>query len=97
MAPQVIYLCASAGGSYLASQSMGTYGAAQGLPPALCMAGGFMMLFGSRMASGCTSGHGLSGMALLSIPSIAAVVGMFGTAIGVGVTYSAIGGYMKYY
>jgi len=75
---------------------MGTYGAAQGLSPALGFAGGFLMLFGSRVASGCTSGHGLSGMAMLSLPSIAAVCGMFGTAILVGVGYSAVGGYGTY-
>jgi len=93
---QVIYLVASACGSYLSSQAMGTYGAAQGLSPALGFAGGFLMLFGSRVASGCTSGHGLSGMAMLSVPSIAAVCGMFGTAILVGLGYSAVGGYGTY-
>ena len=26
------------------------------------MVGGFVMIFGARMAGGCTSGHGISGM-----------------------------------
>lgn len=39
--------------------------------------GGFMLLFGARLAGGCTSGHGLTGMAHLALPSMAAVVPMF--------------------
>mmetsp|Transcript_4908 Transcript_4908/g.12547 ORF Transcript_4908/g.12547 Transcript_4908/m.12547 type:complete len:362 (-) Transcript_4908:184-1269(-) len=90
---QVVYLAASVAGSYLSSTHMGTFGAAQGLDPLTGVAGGFLMLFGSRVASGCTSGHGLSGMAMLSLPSIVAVCGMFGCAIAVGVTMSSLGVY----
>jgi uncharacterized membrane protein YedE/YeeE len=38
---------------------------------------GFLMLFGARIADGCTSGHGLSGMAQLSVGSTVAVAAMF--------------------
>jgi len=31
--------------------------------------GGFLMILGSRMAGGCTSGHGISGISLLSVSS----------------------------
>jgi uncharacterized membrane protein YedE/YeeE len=45
--------------------------------------GGFLMLFGARLADGCTSGHGLSGMAQLSVGSTVAVAAMFAGGIGV--------------
>lgn len=38
---------------------------------------GFIMLFGARIAGGCTSGHGISGMAQLSVGSTVAVAAMF--------------------
>jgi uncharacterized membrane protein YedE/YeeE len=38
---------------------------------------GFLMLFGARIAGGCTSGHGISGMAQLSVGSTVAVAAMF--------------------
>lgn len=43
---------------------------------------GFLMLFGARIADGCTSGHGLSGMAQLSVGSTVAVAAMFAGGIG---------------
>lgn len=44
--------------------------------------GGFLMLLGARIADGCTSGHGLSGMAQLSVGSTLAVLAMFGGGVG---------------
>lgn len=38
---------------------------------------GFIMLLGARIAGGCTSGHGISGMAQLSVGSTVAVIAMF--------------------
>lgn len=43
--------------------------------------GGFIMLFGARIAGGCTSGHGISGIAQLSVGSTLAVVAMFAGGI----------------
>lgn len=42
---------------------------------------GFVMLFGARIAGGCTSGHGISGIAQLSAGSTLAVAAMFGGGI----------------
>jgi uncharacterized membrane protein YedE/YeeE len=42
---------------------------------------GFIMLFGARIAGGCTSGHGISGMAQLSLGSTLAVAAMFAGGI----------------
>ncbi|KAI9095851.1 hypothetical protein DFS34DRAFT_165271 [Phlyctochytrium arcticum] len=44
-------------------------------------AGGALLLFGARLAGGCTSGHGISGMAQLGLPSIVTVIGMFAGGI----------------
>ncbi len=41
------------------------------------VAGGLLMGFGARMAGGCTSGHAISGMAMLNPPSILAAAGFF--------------------
>lgn len=39
--------------------------------------GGFMVGFGARWAGGCTSGHAISGLSNLQIPSLIAVIGFF--------------------
>lgn len=44
--------------------------------------GGFLLGFGSRVSGGCTSGHGISGMATLSKSSFITVAGMFGGGMG---------------
>ncbi len=43
----------------------------------LVIVGGFLIGFGSRYAGGCTSGHAISGLANLQIPSLVAVIGFF--------------------
>lgn len=43
--------------------------------------GGFIMLLGARIAGGCTSGHGISGIAQLSVGSTVAVAAMFAGGI----------------
>lgn len=50
---------------------------------ARCFAGGFLMAVGSRMAGGCASGHGISGMALMSSSSIVTMLATFAAAIGI--------------
>ncbi len=42
----------------------------------LCI-GGFFVGFGARYAGGCTSGHAISGLSNLQIPSLIAVIGFF--------------------
>ncbi len=39
--------------------------------------GGFLIGFGARYAGGCTSGHAISGIADLQLPSLVAVIGFF--------------------
>jgi hypothetical protein len=47
------------------------------------IAGGILIGFGARAAGGCQSGHAISGLAVMNIPSLIAAVGFFigGTVI----------------
>ena len=42
------------------------------------LTGGVCLSFGARLAGGCTSGHGISGMAMMSTASFVSVAAMFG-------------------
>ena len=44
---------------------------------AILIAGGFLVGFGTRYAGGCTSGHAITGLSNLQIPSLLAVIGFF--------------------
>ena len=44
---------------------------------AILLLGGLLIGFGSRYAGGCTSGHAISGLSNLQIPSLKAVIGFF--------------------
>lgn len=44
---------------------------------AILLLGGFLVGFGTRYAGGCTSGHGISGLSSLQLPSLIAVIGFF--------------------
>jgi uncharacterized membrane protein YedE/YeeE len=39
--------------------------------------GGLLVGFGARYAGGCTSGHAISGISNLQMPSLIAVIGFF--------------------
>ena len=43
----------------------------------IMIGGGFLIGFGTRWANGCTSGHAISGLANLQLPSLVAVIGFF--------------------
>jgi len=43
----------------------------------IILGGGFLVGFGARYAGGCTSGHAISGIANLQLPSLVAVIGFF--------------------
>jgi len=49
----------------------------------MAFAGGFIMVLGARIADGCTTGHGISGIAQLAVSSSIAVAAMFLAAITV--------------
>lgn len=43
----------------------------------ILITGGFLVGFGTRYAGGCTSGHAITGLSNLQLPSLLAVVGFF--------------------
>lgn len=43
----------------------------------LALIGGFFVGFGSRYGEGCTSGHAITGLSHLSLPSLVTVIGFF--------------------
>jgi len=43
----------------------------------ILIGGGFLIGFGTRYAGGCTSGHAITGLSQLQIPSLIAVIGFF--------------------
>jgi uncharacterized protein len=43
----------------------------------ILLIGGLLVGFGARYAGGCTSGHAISGLSNLQIPSLVAVIGFF--------------------
>jgi uncharacterized protein len=43
----------------------------------LFLGGGFLIGFGTRYAGGCTSGHAITGLSNLQVPSLIAVIGFF--------------------
>ncbi len=53
----------------------------QGFPVALLIVAGLLTGYGTSLAGGCTSGHGVCGLARLSLRSLVAVVVFLGVAI----------------
>ena len=43
----------------------------------LAIVGGFLVGFGARYAGGCTSGHAITGLSHLQLPSLISVIGFF--------------------
>lgn len=43
----------------------------------ILVVGGFLVGFGARYAGGCTSGHAITGLSTLQLPSLVAVIGFF--------------------
>ncbi|OAG28361.1 YeeE/YedE thiosulfate transporter family protein [Thermodesulfatator autotrophicus] len=53
------------------------FGKNQVLRAAMAFMGGFLLVYGARLAGGCPSGHGLSGMSQLSLSAFISVAGFF--------------------
>lgn len=67
----------SAGNAYMPEEFFGDQAWSDPKVLVLLMTGGFLVGFGSRYAGGCTSGHAISGLSNLQLPSLIAVVGFF--------------------
>jgi uncharacterized membrane protein YedE/YeeE len=57
------------------------FGPSVGKRAAGALIGGFVAMIGARMAGGCPSGHGLSGLMQLSISGFVALALFFGTGV----------------
>lgn len=68
---------ANAGASYLPAEIFGATSMHSPFGLAILLIGGVLVGFGARYAGGCTSGHAISGLSNLQIPSLIAVVGFF--------------------
>ena len=67
----------SAGEAYLPTALFGMESLADPKVWGLLLIGGFLVGFGARYAGGCTSGHAISGLSDLQLPSLIAVIGFF--------------------
>ncbi len=67
----------SAGDAYLPPEIFAAEQLGDPLVLGVLILGGFMVGFGARYADGCTSGHAISGLSNLQLPSLIAVVGFF--------------------
>jgi uncharacterized membrane protein YedE/YeeE len=57
------------------------FGSSRGRRFLAAFAGGALLLFGARLAGGCTSGHILSGVSQLAVSSVLFFMATFGTAV----------------
>lgn len=57
------------------------FGGSMGLTVGVLVGGGFLVGFGTRMAAGCTTGHGLCGVSRFQKGSLAATAAFFGSAV----------------
>eukprot|EP00801_Mesodinium_rubrum_P004401 Mrub_04404.p1 GENE.Mrub_04404~~Mrub_04404.p1 ORF type:complete len:373 (-),score=154.65 Mrub_04404:159-1223(-) len=87
---QFLYMvCGAVPGALTAALLSGQFGdraLVPGVGPVRGFAGGLLLLFGARLANGCTSGHGLTGFSNLSLQSVLNTCCMFGSAIVTGMT-----------
>jgi hypothetical protein len=75
-------LSAVLGGGWAPTWDMGMFDTVVGWGPAgkvaWMFAGGLCIGFGTRLAGGCTSGHGIFGLSNLELPSLVATVSFMG-------------------
>lgn len=88
---QLPYVFLAAIAAYMCAKGGNDVGGAAGTGPIPAFIGGCILIFGSRLGGGCTSGHGLSGCALLMVQSWIAVPAMFAGGILVAVVWQSLG------
>lgn len=97
----VLFLLGLVGGGFLAAllqgpvvevMPVGLHDAVFGPFAIVALVGGGVLVgFGTAMSGGCTSGHGLVGVARLQVPSLVATACFFGIAIVVSLAMQAAG------
>ncbi len=71
------YQIYDAGAAYLPAALFSSDAALEPYNFAILLIGGLLVGFGARYAGGCTSGHAISGLSNLQVPSLIAVIGFF--------------------
>ncbi|MEZ4802130.1 MAG: YeeE/YedE thiosulfate transporter family protein [Gelidibacter sp.] len=71
------YNITSAGEAYLPPEIFSIDALSNPLNIGILLIGGLLVGFGARYAGGCTSGHAISGLSNLQVPSLIAVIGFF--------------------
>ncbi|MDT0556175.1 YeeE/YedE family protein [Patiriisocius hiemis] len=71
------YNIKSGGESYLPPEIFATDALSDPFIITVLLIGGLLVGFGARYAGGCTSGHAISGLSNLQLPSLIAVIGFF--------------------
>jgi hypothetical protein len=71
------YNIQSAGANYLPPEIFSMEALSEPFNIILLLIGGLLVGFGARYAGGCTSGHAISGLSNLQLPSLIAVIGFF--------------------
>ena len=71
------YQIMNAGKNYLPPEIFGDAALSDPFMLAVLLIGGLLVGFGARYAGGCTSGHAISGLSNLQLPSLIAVIGFF--------------------
>ncbi len=66
------------------------FGSSPLVTAAVVTVGGVLVGFGTRLARGCTSGHGLSGVARLERGSVVATIAFFGTGTLVSLALASL-------
>ncbi len=67
----------SAGTAYVPTELFGNQVFSEPKTLAILLIGGLLVGFGARYAGGCTSGHSISGISNLQLPSLIATIGFF--------------------
>lgn len=67
----------SAGEAYLPKELFATDALTDPKSLIILLIGGLLIGFGARYAGGCTSGHAITGLSNLQVPSLIAVIGFF--------------------
>ena len=83
-------LCLALGSGFMTALARPIPGANHGDSWAMIAVGGLLVGFGTRLGSGCASGHGVCGLARLSRRSLAAVATFLSTGIVTAVSVHAL-------
>lgn len=81
----IVFACGLMAGSFMTMLSVPdtreALARSEEVPLSSILTGGILLVFGARIAGGCTSGHGISGMASMGLSSCISVASMFGTGL----------------